>query len=278
MKIKLKKPFISLVCCFLPYLALAASSYTLELPLTEGASAVQGPAQYFRMFFIYGLSLVGAAALFAFVYGGIRYMTSGSSETGKTEGKGWITGAIAGLALLFCSWLILYTINPELTSFKEPTLPTIEINVPEPPTQAILNMGSQTGTLPGSLTFSNSKYPDMEQRFNNTAPNNLRQVVAGLPLPSVITSYDQGTGHAPNSDHYQKKAVDIYIGNMTNDQVRTLMAYLNNNPNVSKTINARLPEMNMLFGKQHDYGAKTLYGDGTPGSKGHTTHIHVSVY
>jgi hypothetical protein len=253
--------------------ARAASSYTLELPLTSGSNTVQGPAEYFRMFFIYGLSLVGAAALFAFVYGGIRYMVSGSSQTGKTEGKNWITGAIAGLALLFCSWLILYTINPALISFKEPNLPTIEINVPEPPTQTILNYGSQTGTLPSSLTFSNSKYPDMEQRFNNTAPNNLRQVVAGLPLPSVITSYDQGTGHKTNSDHYQQKAVDIYIGNMTNDQVRTLMTYLNSNPNVSKTINGRLPELNYYNGKPHNYETND------PGiNKNHATHIHVSVY
>jgi hypothetical protein len=221
--------------------------------------------------------MVGAVALFAVAYGGFKYTTSGGGS-GVSDAKAWIFAGLSGVVLLICSWLILYTINPALVSYKEPSLPQIEIDIPEPPMQIILNLGQQTGALPSSLTFSNSKYPDMEQRFNATAPNNLRQVVSGLPLPSAITSYDQGSGHVPNSDHYQQKAVDIYIGNLTNDQVRTLMTYLNNNPNVSKTIQARLPEMNMLFVKQHDYGAKTLYGNGSPGSKGHTTHIHVSVY
>lgn len=250
-----------------------ADAYILETPLVGGQTSISGPAQYIRVFFIFGLGLVGIAALFAIVFGGIRYMASGSSETGKTEGKRWIIGALSGIILLFSSYLILGTINPDLVSLKEPNLPTIEINIPEPPAQAILNLGQQTGILPGQLTFSNPKYPDMEQRFNATAPNNLRQVVSSLPFPTTITSYDQGSGHAPNSDHYQSKALDIYIGNMTDDQVRTLMTYLDNNPNVSKTINGRLPELNYFNGSPHDYDKNR------PGTVAdHQTHIHVSVY
>ncbi|MBI4836867.1 MAG: lytic transglycosylase domain-containing protein [Candidatus Portnoybacteria bacterium] len=36
-------------------------------------------------------------------------------------------GAVMGLVLLLCSWLILYTINPQLTKLSEPALKKIEL-------------------------------------------------------------------------------------------------------------------------------------------------------
>jgi hypothetical protein len=105
----------------------SAEPYTLEMPLNQGSTQVQGPAAFVRMVFIYGLGLVGIAALFALVYGGFRYMTSGGGSTGVAKGKEWILNALLGIALLLCSYLILYTINPDLVSFREPTLEKITI-------------------------------------------------------------------------------------------------------------------------------------------------------
>jgi len=250
--------------------ARAADAYILENQLIGGQTSVSGPAEYIRIFFIFGLGLIGVVALFAVVFGGIRYSLSGSSETGKTEGKKWIFGALTGIVLLFSSYLILKTINPDLVSLKNPVLPIIEIDVPEPPAQNIINAyGSHTGKLPSQITFSNPKYPNMEQEFNEKASNSMRQAVAGLPIPVVITSFWRPNG-SPTSDHYNAKAIDIWTDNMTDDQIRTVMDYLNNNPAVSKTITGRLPQMNMLFGNSHDYGAKT--------NSDHVNHIHVSFY
>jgi hypothetical protein len=244
------------------------------MPLLSGENP-ETPADLIKTYFIFGLIGTGLMALFAIAYGGIRYVLSGSSETGKTTGKQWIFGAVSGLALLLAAFLILYTINPALITLQDPTL--FEINIPEPPGQSILNLGERTGILPNKVTFSNPKYPNMEQRFNERAPNNLRQVVNGLPFPVAITNYDEGQ-HAARSDHYEGKAIDISTRHMTDEQVQTLMAHLNNNSNVSKTINARFPGMNTLFGRPHAYSHTTLYGNGSPGSYGHTRHIHVSVY
>lgn len=252
---------------------LAADAYVLEVPLQGDSASASGPGEYIRLLFLYGLGIIGIVALFAIVFGGIRYVTSGSSETGKAEGKKWIIASLSGVILLFSSYLILNTINPNLVSLKEPNLPAVDIDVPEQPAQTILNLGQQTGALPGQLTFSNSKYPDMEQRFNETAPNNLRQVVTSIPIPVAITSYDQGTGHKANSDHYQKKAVDIYTGNMTDAQLKTVLDSLSSNPNVSKIITGRMSEYNSLNGQLHNYEKND------PGiNQNHATHIHVSVY
>ena len=241
----------------------------VEMPLVSGQSEPL-PSEYIRGFFTYGLIAAGLLALFAIAYGGIRYVLSGSSETGKTTGKQWIFGAVSGLALLLAAFLILYTINPALITLQDPTL--FEINIPEPPGQSILNLGERTGILPNKVTFSNPKYPNMEQRFNERAPNNLRQVVNGLPFPVAITNYDEGQ-HAARSDHYEGKAIDISTRYMTDEQVQTLMAHLNNNSNVSKTINGRFPNLNYFYGSPHNYDKNK------PGtSAAHANHIHISVY
>lgn len=105
------------------------TDYKLEMPLFPGQDEISAnPGQYVKIVFTYGLVIVGALALFAVAYGGIRYLLSGSSETGKTEGKRWIIGAISGIVLLFASYLILKTINPELISLKDPDLAMIELS------------------------------------------------------------------------------------------------------------------------------------------------------
>ena len=59
------------------------------------------------------LGIVGLASLFAMVYGGVLYIFSGAIES-TAEAKRWITNALWGLLLAALSWVILYTINPEL--------------------------------------------------------------------------------------------------------------------------------------------------------------------
>lgn len=240
--------------------------YTLEMPLEQGQNNVQGLGNYVRMVFVYGLSLVGIVALFAMVYGGFRYMTSGSSQDGITRGKQWIWGALSGIVLLLCSYLILYTINPDLVSLREPNLPQIVIEPPPPPTQAMLNLGSRTGVLPDQLSFRDT---NMEARFNDRAPNDLRQVVNSFPFPVQITSYDQGS-HATNSAHYQGRAIDIYIGNMNDDQLKTMLTYLKSNGSSDQIICGRMPEYNTLNGQPHAYSAST--------NSDHMNHIHFATY
>ena len=246
----------------------AADSYILEMPLGGGSSA-SGPAEYIRLFFLYGLGLVGIVALFAFVYGGVRYMLSGGSDTGVSEGKKWMFGALAGIVLLLSSFLILRTISPDLVALREPYLAKIEIEPPEPPSPQILALEERTGLLPGKTNFNTNKYPDIEQRFNDRAPNDLRQVVNGLPFHVQITSYDQGQ-HVANSRHYEGSAIYIYIGNMNDEQLRTVLNYLRNNSATDQIICGRMSEYNTLNGKSFAYSPTT--------NSDHMRHIHFSTF
>lgn len=57
-------------------------------------------------------------AMGVIVFGGMLYVTSSGNPGRMGEGKKWITAAISGLLLLFSSFLILNTINPDLTNLE----------------------------------------------------------------------------------------------------------------------------------------------------------------
>ncbi len=67
--------------------------------------------------FQFGLAIAAALAVIMIVWGGVQIMTT-DSWSGKSEGKQRIWDALIGLGLALVSWLILYTINPEILNFK----------------------------------------------------------------------------------------------------------------------------------------------------------------
>ena len=73
----------------------------------------------------------GLLALAGLIYGGVLYLLSTGKPERMNNAKSQISGAFFGLLILFSSYLILSTINPQLTELKIPTLETIDI--PERP-------------------------------------------------------------------------------------------------------------------------------------------------
>jgi len=147
---KSKKLFIILlllVVCTLFNIHFALAAYEIEVSI-PGGEAKAGTeitlADYIRYLYLFGLSLVGIAALGALVYGGFQYMLSDTITT-KEEAKKLIWGAIFGLILGLSAYLILYTINPDLVNLREPTLPEST----EPTTPSPFQGGSPGGTGAG---------------------------------------------------------------------------------------------------------------------------------
>jgi hypothetical protein len=64
------------------------------------------------------LGIVGALALLFFVYGGFTFILSGGSEEKVKEGKTILTNAIIGLAIVFCSYLIIQFVTGNLLGVK----------------------------------------------------------------------------------------------------------------------------------------------------------------
>jgi len=96
----------------------------------SGCTTVTGMVKYF---YEWGIALGGLATFFALVMGGFQYLTSMGEPAKITEAKNRISSAIFGLVLLLGSWLILNTINPELTKFKA----KLELTTIPPPAETL---------------------------------------------------------------------------------------------------------------------------------------------
>jgi hypothetical protein len=72
-------------------------------------------------FYEWGIALGGLAAFIALIIAGFQYLTSMGEPAKMKEAKDRISSAFLGLILLLSSWLILNTINPQLTSLTPPS-------------------------------------------------------------------------------------------------------------------------------------------------------------
>jgi hypothetical protein len=108
-----KSLFVFLILFFLalsllPWLALA-----IEYPFPGLSGNNITPCQYIKALYKWALGIVGAVTVASIAYGGFRYLV-GQVE----QGKEIIYSALIGLLILLGSWLILYTINPDLATLK----------------------------------------------------------------------------------------------------------------------------------------------------------------
>lgn len=83
--------------------------------------------------YYFAFAIIGAATLVAMIYGGILYMTAGDNSSRAAEGRKWLGNAVTGLAVALVSWIILYTINPDLVTKLNLRLDPIKYTVTQPP-------------------------------------------------------------------------------------------------------------------------------------------------
>ncbi|HEV8601011.1 MAG TPA: pilin [Patescibacteria group bacterium] len=69
--------------------------------------------------YLWALGLSGILAVLMMILGGYLVMSAGGNAQQSSKGKEFIMSAIVGLGLLFGSYLILNTINPDLVNFKD---------------------------------------------------------------------------------------------------------------------------------------------------------------
>lgn len=80
--------------------------------------------------FVFGLSLVGISALIMFVFAGVVYMTAGDSQSRVNQARSMMGNAVFGLVLALISYLILYTINPDIVTRGFPNPAKIKAGPP----------------------------------------------------------------------------------------------------------------------------------------------------
>lgn len=92
-------------------------------------------AGYVNALFLISISVGGMLAVLRIAFAGFQYMTSGLISS-KEKAKEDITGALLGLGILLASFVVLYTINPNLVNLNVlQNAPGVTLeNVPTNPT------------------------------------------------------------------------------------------------------------------------------------------------
>ncbi|MEI8361135.1 MAG: pilin [bacterium] len=70
----------------------------------------------------YSLGIGGILATIIMMFAGFRWMMAGGDSSAIGDAKKYISGAVAGIIILFSSYLILFQINPDLITMKPITL------------------------------------------------------------------------------------------------------------------------------------------------------------
>ena len=103
----------------------ASGGYCVNLaaeafPGLEFLGEAVGLGDLIARLYVWGLGFVGISAMLVFIYGGVKYMVAGDKDPG--EARKAMTNAVIGLVVALLSWLILFTINPDLVTNIVPDL------------------------------------------------------------------------------------------------------------------------------------------------------------
>lgn len=205
-----------------------------------------------RMLYKWLAGFIGVIAVLMLIVGGIQISVAGASQEGLQDGKNRITASLVGLAILFLSSAILYTINPtffgqnvELDSvlYDQATggATTTAKKASAPKDDSTDSGSSMTGTythdeavkeLRGFTLTSTSgpsiKYVCANRSVCKTSFEDIQKAtVHGLKAIQkasgagalVIVGGSEKSFHSKNSPHYKGKAVDIDDNNIPGDRL-----------------------------------------------------------
>jgi len=134
-KSKIKKIIFYFIftICYLLFAASTMARIQLETalpPIANQPSPSQGLPQYINYLFIFGLGAITFLALAQMMVGGLTYILAAGNAAKFEDAKNTIQQALLGLGLLLVSYLLLYTINPDLVNFRNPNLTPMQFNTP----------------------------------------------------------------------------------------------------------------------------------------------------
>lgn len=107
------------------FFLLARAAETAINPVIPGTTTSSNPIELIAGLYKFALSVSGLLAIAVIVYGAVKYAANPGNAANQSDAKDWITSALLGILLLAGAYIILYTINPDLTILRLPTLKTI---------------------------------------------------------------------------------------------------------------------------------------------------------
>jgi hypothetical protein len=108
--------FCLLVVVLMPVVALAQTATNTCSPGSGSPSAQLGNC--IGQVYLWALGVAGVLALGMLVIGGYKVITASGNAQRATDGKSYIYSSLIGIAILLGAYLLLSTINPDLTNFQ----------------------------------------------------------------------------------------------------------------------------------------------------------------
>jgi len=121
-------------------------------------------AKYIKALYDYGLMIGGILATIVLMGGGILWLVSAGNDTKITQAKELIGGSVTGLVILFSSWVLLTTVNPELVNnktIKTQVIKTASFNLGCCTNKATKIVSSETSASCKDNTFEPNKLADI---------------------------------------------------------------------------------------------------------------------
>lgn len=182
---------------------------------TDGSFAcyITWISDYISGIYQYGLLIGGILAAIVLMAGGLIWLTSGGDVSRVTNAKKIITGGLVGLLLLFGTYIILNTINPELVKKK-----AIVIEIPED--RAIVNSGD---CMLAAVDYNCCEYTKVNLisggvlRYYDTlnikkdCPSTHTRSLSGSPVIYTLKKTYAGFSCGKNTDKYYKPGEDCII-------------------------------------------------------------------
>ena len=133
------KKFFAIIIISIILLGLAGSALAQGRELEVDYPEIRGEqpeetttpvTKYFKYIFNFLIWISGIIALVVLTNAGFQYFTSAGSPEAINDAKGKIGAALLGILILFGSYLILTTVNPDLIVFRLPRLRPIISELP----------------------------------------------------------------------------------------------------------------------------------------------------
>lgn len=208
------------------------SGYILLAPLPNLQSVpndVSALQKYIPYVFKLAIGISAVITVCVIIYGGIEYMMA-ESLIKKNNGKERIQNAIFGLIFVITAWLILNTINPDLTTINleiEPIMISQPVGTLSTSGKKMTDEEKAASTVVRALLYTGGveayRDPCTEGQtrecvnLNGLETDTIKGLIelkdeCGTNCEVTVTGGTEG-GHAVGSDHYDGTAVDLRSSN-----------------------------------------------------------------
>lgn len=109
---------------------LAAGTYQNQEKIPGASGQTSDFIVYMKQIIGFGYATIGILAMFMLSVGAYQYLMAAGNLAKAESAKNTISSALLGLVLGLMSWVILYTINPDLVSMRGINLSGLQINSP----------------------------------------------------------------------------------------------------------------------------------------------------